>query len=213
MVPPNCPDWSQPESADELSHVVLGMADFHRFTFRNAKHHIIGHGDIKTWHGKIFAAVVPLDYYAGNYRSDDPGKPCLAIDVAVGPNSGAAYAQVPDLMATFSSELKNLVTGTARYCARGSVSPIQRTRAVAQLAAFAIGSLIKIHPFINGNGRMSRLVANYVLHRFGYPLLHPHPYDRPVDQEYAAAAKACMRNDFRPMYRFILICLAQAIPS
>lgn len=212
MAPPNCPDWSQRETAEKLPHVVLGMADFHRFIFRSAKRYVISHGDIKTWHGKIFAAVVPLDYYAGNYRSDDPSKPCLAVDVTVGPNQGAPYPQVPDLMGEFSSELQKLVTDTARYCGRGSVSPIDRTRAVAQLAAFAIGSLIRIHPFINGNGRMSRLVANYVLHRFGYPLLHPHPYDRPVDQEYAVAAEASMRNDFRPMFRFVLVCLAGAIP-
>jgi fido (protein-threonine AMPylation protein) len=210
MAPPNCPDWSQRESAEKLPYVVLGIADFHRFIFRSAKHYVIGHGDIKMWHGKIFADVVPLGYYAGNYRSQDPARPCLAVDVSVGPNSGAHYAQVPDLMNKFSSDLGNFQNDTARYCGRGSVSPVDRARAVAQLAAFAIGSLIQIHPFINGNGRMSRLVANYVLHKFGYPLLHPHPYDRPVDQEYGVAAEACMRNDFRPMFRFVLLCLGRA---
>jgi fido (protein-threonine AMPylation protein) len=121
--------------------------------------------------------------------------------------------QVPNLMKEFSDKLSSLVVETARYCRHGSVSGLQRTRAVAQLVTFAVGNLLRIHPFINGNGRMSRLVANYLLHRFGYPLLHPHPYDRPVDQEYAPAAEACMRNDLRPMFRFILICMAQASPS
>lgn len=213
MPAPVCPPWFDREPADKLHHVVVGMADFHRFLFKNAKQHIIDHGDIKTWHGKIFKLVVPLSYYAGNYRSDDPAKPCLSQDVGVPPNPGAPYAQVPDLMKGFSDELKSLVTKTTRYINRGSVSPIERARAVVQLVAFAVGKFLQIHPFINGNGRMSRLIANYLLYRFGCPLLHPHPYDRPVGQEYALATAACMRNDFTPMFQFILTALAKASAS
>jgi Fic family protein len=205
-----CPAWTNRESVDKLPYVVLGMADFHRFIFKNAKQHIIDHGDIKTWHGKIFARVVPLSYYAGNYRADDPTKPCLRENVGVPPNPGAPYAQVPDLMKNLSDELRSLVTKTARYIGRGSIPPVERTRAVIELVAFAVGKFLKIHPFMNGNGRMSRLLANYLLYRFGFPLLHPHPYDRPVGQEYARAAEACMRNDFTLMFQFILTSLASS---
>ena len=205
-MPPGCPDWDRAETPEKRKYVVLGMAGFHRFIFRNSKHLIIQHGDIKTWHEKIFQQAVPLSYYAGNYRADDPSKPCLQIDVGVPPNSGAPYARVPELMKEFSELLRNYVVDTERYIAKAST--MEKARAVVELVAWAVGQIIKIHPFLNGNGRMSRLVANYLLHRFGYPLLYPHPYDRPVSAEYAAASSACMRDDLKPMFRFILTLLA-----
>ena len=206
MPPPECPDWSRLETPEMVLSVVSGMADFHRFIFKNSKHYIIQHGDIKAWHGKIFQHVVPLSYYAGNYRSDDPSKPCLQKDVAVPPNPGAPYASVPRLMKEFSDELGHQVVDIKRFIAKATV--VEKSRAEIQLVAFAVGQFIKIHPFLNGNGRMSRLVANYFLVRFGYRLLYPHPYDRPVNAEYQAASFACMQDDYKPMFRFILTLLA-----
>ena len=107
--------------------------------------------------------------------------------------------------------LKQHVVDTEQYLKKGPASPSQKVGVVVQLITFAVGRLIRIHPFVNGNGRMSRLVANYLLYRFGLPLLFPHPYDRPVGTEYASASEACMRDDLRPMYRFILTTLAASI--
>lgn len=205
-----CPPWEAPEPPDKVQHVVSEMAEFHRFIFKNAKQKIIDHGEIKTWHGRIFRLVVPVSYYAGNYRCDDSSKPCLAVNVGVPPNPGAPYKEVTDLMKSYSEELRDKTIKVTSYINRGSVSPIEQTGAVVQLVAFSVGRLSQIHPFINGSGRMSRLVANYVLHRFDYRMLHPHPYNRPVEQEYAQAAADCMRGNFNRMFQFILTSLAAA---
>ena len=42
----------------------------------------------------------------------------------------------------------------------------------AELAALAHLKFVSIHPYSDGNGRISRLLANYVLKRHGYPLLN-----------------------------------------
>ncbi len=42
----------------------------------------------------------------------------------------------------------------------------------AELAALAHLKFVSIHPYSDGNGRISRLIANYVLHKHGYPMLN-----------------------------------------
>jgi Fic family protein len=47
---------------------------------------------------------------------------------------------------------------------KGDLSPIE-------LAALLHYRYIRIHPFEDGNGRIARLLVNYVLHRHGYPMI------------------------------------------
>ena len=47
---------------------------------------------------------------------------------------------------------------------KGELSPIQ-------LATILHYRYIRIHPFEDGNGRVARLLVNYVLHRHGYPMI------------------------------------------
>lgn len=203
---PDCPDWTQPESNEKLYSVVRGLEEVRRFISRKARGHVILHGDLKNWHERLFREAVPLDYYAGNYRSDDGRYPCLQKDVHVGGRPGAHYKDVPRLMAEFSNEFVGAVESTDSFLSRGP-SPTERARAVVQLAAFGMGKLIQIHPFLNGNGRISRLIANYVFRRYGYPLPYYQPYARPGGA-YAPACEACMSGDFNPLYRYLLSVVA-----
>jgi len=40
-----------------------------------------------------------------------------------------------------------------------------------ELAALAHLKFVTIHPFTDGNGRMSRLIMNFILHKHGFPML------------------------------------------
>jgi len=46
-----------------------------------------------------------------------------------------------------------------------------------ELAALAHLKFVTIHPFDDGNGRISRLMMNFILHKHGYPLLNI-PYEK-----------------------------------
>ncbi len=60
-----------------------------------------------------------------------------------------------------------------------------------------------IHPFINGNGRWSRLLANIWLYRNGHPLTQwPDSSlneESPIRAEYLAAIKAADNKDYNPL--------------
>jgi Fic family protein len=59
-------------------------------------------------------------------------------------------------------EMQNLVTTYQQKIAEGNDNPIV-------LAAAFHYEFVRIHPFEDGNGRMSRLLMNFILMRFGYP--------------------------------------------
>lgn len=62
---------------------------------------------------------------------------------------------------------------------------------------------VKIHPFLNGNGRWSRMLANVWLHRYGEPpVVWPEPdlgETSPIRGAYLDALRAADRNDHRPL--------------
>ncbi len=69
---------------------------------------------------------------------------------------------------------------------RGKVHPVE-------LAALVHLRLVTIHPFTDGNGRVSRLMMNHVLNRHGFPMLDI-PYERRTGY-YRALERAQVRGD------------------
>lgn len=205
----NCPAWDQPGTEHNREAIVGGMAEFQKFTHRNSKSHILDHGDLKTWHQRIFSASVPLGYYAGNFRSDDSRYPCLMVNNGVGARRGALYQDVPRLMQELSGEMTNRTIEIDGFVGRNP-TPADKARWVVMLAALYSGGFVRIHPFLNGNGRLSRLVANYIFDRYGYPAAYFNPFPRPIT-EYQTASEAAMVGNFSPMFQYLLTCLANAV--
>jgi len=201
-----CPDWSQPESADQLPDVARGMKDVTRFILKRAESFIINHGNLKDWHLTVFRSSVPLRYYAGNFRSEDPERPCLATPVFIGRYQGADYRAVPSEMDGFSAALHSYIVVTDAFIATKPTFA-NRVRATLELASWAVGRFIQIHPFLNGNGRISRLLANYFFVRYGLGIAYFESLPRPGG-EYGMAMEGCMAGDFKLLYRYFVILLA-----
>lgn len=79
-------------------------------------------------------------------------------------------ALMKDLIEWYNEEEKN-----------GTMSPIE-------LASLFHYRYIRIHPFEDGNGRISRLIVNYILYRHGYPMIVVKTQDK---KNYLSALNRC----------------------
>ncbi len=61
-----------------------------------------------------------------------------------------------------------------------------------ELAALVHLKLVTIHPFADGNGRISRLAMNFILHQYGYPMVIIHYEGR--TSYYTALERAQTKN-------------------
>jgi fido (protein-threonine AMPylation protein) len=201
-----CPDWSQPESAIQLPTVARGMREVTRFIQNRAQSFIINHGNLKDWHLRVFKGAVPKSYYAGNFRSEDPSRPCLAAAALIGPHQGVDYHLVPSEMSSYSSALHTNIVETDSMMAT-QPSFANKVSSSLKLAAWGVGRFVQIHPFLNGNGRTSRLLANYFFVRYGLGIAHFESLPRPGG-DYGAAMERCMVGEFGPLYKYFVILLA-----
>ena len=82
-----------------------------------------------------------------------------------------------------------------RYKNWGNVHPIVR-------ACYLHGEFVKIHPFIDGNGRTARLLLNFELMKNGYPPVVIKNENR--SEYYDSLDKAHTKKDYTDFIRIIM---------
>jgi fido (protein-threonine AMPylation protein) len=206
-----CPEWkNEQEPSDKLETIVKAAESIYDFIRRqNQKGLPLNHGHLKGWHAKLFKDVVPVPYYAGNYRSTDQRYPCLNTPIQVAGLPGAPPGEVLSRMTTFSAVLEQQTIDVDNF-AEGQKNPELKLKAAAQLASFAAGHIIAIHPFINGNGRTARLTADFFFNRYGFrmPFFIDRPRGHGINVEYGSASRSAMQNDFKPLFRYFVVLMA-----
>lgn len=210
----NCPPWN-----DEISHkdqprydAAAGLC--YAIIGNIAKRRILALSDIRTLHRELFSEFVPIDYYAGNFRQRHARMPCLMQDVYIDDIhgnrlSGESCVSVERVMLQYSEQLqvhvKNLEIRWTTL--RADEQAIE----LAIILGWIIGVFIKIHPFLNGNGRLSRFIWTWGLLRYGVSpqcRIAPRP-----DPPYDFVMEQAMKGDFNPLSYMILRHLESNAPT
>ena len=133
--------------------------------------------DICRWHKQWLGDLYP---WAGEYRQ---------VNISKGSFVFAMSAQVPRLMREFERDV------LARH------SPCTFNNPDEMLEAMAIThcELVLIHPFREGNGRVSRLLSTLMALQAGLPLLNFSGITGKQRQAYFAAVRAGMGRNYAPM--------------
>jgi Fic family protein len=98
-----------------------------------------------SWHDEIFGQTKIGE--AGHIRQHSVG---------VISNEKINFASVPEI----SKRLKEFFVWLNKYDGN-----------IVEFACLAHYKFVSIHPFADGNGRISRLIMNYILYKYDYPLL------------------------------------------
>ena len=70
------------------------------------------------------------------------------------------------------------------------------------LSAYFHSAFETIHPFVDGNGRVGRLLMNFILHKKGYPMINI-PNQR-KHEYYNALEFSQLKGDLRPLVKFLI---------
>jgi fido (protein-threonine AMPylation protein) len=209
----SCPPWADDAAEHDLAELDRAVTKVCADACAEAKRHRPGRKELRRWHLRSFRNVVPMDYYAGHFRQRDPQRPCLAADGGVKHPDGTLLPATPNnivlaTMEAFERDLHSELVKTEGVWR--SLTAEQRVLNTAAIVGMAVAKFIQIHPFINGNGRMSRMLWTVLTWRLGFPasasvVKRPGPpYGDVMDQ--------AMRGNAGPAVALVLVALGKMAP-
>lgn len=183
-------DWDRdsPTLRNNLHRILRGIRD----DARRRKPPSLD--DARRWHSDMMAGLdVPDPKFTGKFRGEAGVE---KIRVIIGSHEGSSPESVAADLERFETVLGQAVRRLDELLPPGADLDADSLAAVFDVCAWAHAEWVRIHPFVNGNGRTARLWANSLLMRYGLPpfvRLRPRP-----DGGYGSAGEAAMRGDWRP---------------
>ena len=139
----------------------------------------------KKWLGTVYE-------WAGKYRQ---------VTMSKGGFTFALPRVIPQLMADFEKNELN----------RFTPCNFDNQEEQAQALAIVHTELLLIHPFREGNGRLSRLLATLMALQAGLPPLDFSELEGERKEEYFAAVRQGMARDYRPMEKVFNAVIARTL--
>jgi Fic family protein len=145
--------------------------------------------DIRQIHAFVLKSVD--DDNAGRYRTVD-------VEISGSKYKPTPHFQIAQEMEQFGIWLRSISEN------KGEIGSIQ----AIIYAAVAHTWFVMIHPFIDGNGRVARLLLNLILMRFGYPIAIITREDR---YRYYDALEQAQTSDLTPLISLLLECVNESL--
>ncbi|HBE21512.1 MAG TPA: hypothetical protein DEG17_13495 [Cyanobacteria bacterium UBA11149] len=179
MHPSDCPAWeyaNHPKREEILKQRTL---DILRGLYEQTFDSLEIAADSREIHRYLFGLLTPREevYFAGHYRGED--FPCLKYyeviipgDYRVGFPSAIVVAQMEILEEEIREGIKSL--DTIHQTPNDQISPEDKLINSVIFACGVFYTVLRIHPYANGNGHAARFILWAILGRYGYwPLKFP----------------------------------------
>ena len=135
---------------------------------------------MKNTGGKISSTAGDFDSSKGEYRK---------LTVRAGNRTFIDYKKIPDYVMKLVSYINSNIEGLKNFID------------IYKLSFDAHFQMVSIHPFADGNGRLSRLLMNYVQHFHGLPLSVIYNQDK--IRYYSALEDTRKKEDIKIFYDFM----------
>jgi fido (protein-threonine AMPylation protein) len=162
------------------------------------------------WHRQMLEGIaIPDDAYRGAFRGS--AHPALVdYEVIVGEFTTTKASVVAAEVNVLILELQSRVTKLDNLDKEGDLDELTAdfVEAVLSAAAWLHGEWVRIHPFVNGNGRTARMWVLWLCSRYGLPQLLP-LRPRP-DTTYGPATLMSMLGEHGLFYQYLLVLYNEA---
>jgi fido (protein-threonine AMPylation protein) len=156
------------------------------------------------WHREMLDGIaLPDNAYRGAFRgSAHPA--LLDYEVTVGGLPTTSASDVAAEVNNLISKLQDRVLALDKLDAQEDpdVPTAAFVEAALETAAWLHGEWIRVHPFVNGNGRTARMWVLWLSGRYGFPQLLP-LRPRP-DMGYGPASLLSMTGDDNLLFQYLL---------
>jgi len=131
--------------------------------------------DTRAVHHRLFSELltpgVPA-HFAGHYRGESLRElKTFQVGVQANPKVGAPPDQVAVRLAGLSTFIERSIAVLDDFFSKSPGLPLSsKLLAVIPFAARVFSEFLLIHPFVNGNGHIARIILTAILLRYGFPL-------------------------------------------
>lgn len=187
-------EWEKTPLAIEA--LKLGQLRVERWLNEKARERTLDLEVFRGLHRAFFGGAFPD--FAGCLRGPEP--PHIPTNRTFGAFRGVIFEQVPNACSRLFEHIDVLIRQLDDSRQKDDANSF--THNFLKFAAFAHCEIVRIHPFCNGNGRISRVCVNYFSARYGMTRLAT---DRPgAGSDYLEANRAWLeRRDIEPFVEFL----------